>query len=178
MRERSRGIVRERSRLPTGSPIWYRTQSQDPGITTWAKGRRSTTEPPKCPFWLLFSQVIRIPSFLGDLDSRFSISRAVNLPKFLRIFRHLGTDLCFAFCSMIPFSLTTLRWKWKQCEISFASLPFTIGVGLSSPGCCKRSDPQSLALTPVRLSLTLLSCYFLLSSSTSCPMLLNNLQMP
>ena len=25
------------------------TQSQDPGITPWAKGRRSTTEPPMCP---------------------------------------------------------------------------------------------------------------------------------
>ena len=25
------------------------TQSQDPGIATWAKGRCSTTEPPRCP---------------------------------------------------------------------------------------------------------------------------------
>ena len=31
----------------------WETRSQDPGITTWAKGRRSTTEPPRCP-WMRF----------------------------------------------------------------------------------------------------------------------------
>ena len=35
----------------TGSPreTRCRSRSQDPGITTWAKGRCSTTEPPRCP---------------------------------------------------------------------------------------------------------------------------------
>ena len=28
---------------------WCRTQSQDSGITTWVKGRCSTTESPRCP---------------------------------------------------------------------------------------------------------------------------------
>ena len=32
---------------PEGAPC--RAPSQDPGITTWAKGRRSTTEPPRYP---------------------------------------------------------------------------------------------------------------------------------
>ena len=31
------------------------TRSQDPGIMPWAKGRRSTTEPPKCPNTHLFN---------------------------------------------------------------------------------------------------------------------------
>ena len=31
-----------------------RTRSQNPGITPWAKDRRSTTEPPKHPYFLLF----------------------------------------------------------------------------------------------------------------------------
>ena len=48
MRERSRDLGGGRSRLPAGSPL----QNSIPGprgITTWAKGRCSTTEPPRCP---------------------------------------------------------------------------------------------------------------------------------
>ena len=30
------------------------TQSQDSRITPWAKGRRSTTEPPRCPYFFFF----------------------------------------------------------------------------------------------------------------------------
>ena len=39
-----------------GSPqgAWCGTRSQDPGTTTWAKGRRSTTEPPRCPYIVIF----------------------------------------------------------------------------------------------------------------------------
>ena len=44
--ERGRDIGRGRSRLPEGSLMW--TQSQDPGITTWAKGL--PTEPPQRPY--------------------------------------------------------------------------------------------------------------------------------
>ena len=35
-----------------------RTRSQDPGITTWAKGRCSTTEPPRCPSLFLYNSPI------------------------------------------------------------------------------------------------------------------------
>ena len=47
--------VRDRGRdLAEGEAgsLWgarYSTQSQHPGITTWAKSRCSTTEPPRCP---------------------------------------------------------------------------------------------------------------------------------
>ena len=46
--QRSRDTGRGRSRLPAGSPM------EDPGvpglrITPWAKGRPSTTKPPRCP---------------------------------------------------------------------------------------------------------------------------------
>ena len=39
-----------------GSPrgAWCETRSQDPGITIWAKGRCSTTEPPRCPQHMYF----------------------------------------------------------------------------------------------------------------------------
>ena len=45
--ERSRDIDRGRSRSLQGA--WCGTRSQDPEIMTWAKGRCSTTEPPRCP---------------------------------------------------------------------------------------------------------------------------------
>ena len=32
------------------------TRSQGPGITTWAKGRCSTTETPRCPYLLVFRE--------------------------------------------------------------------------------------------------------------------------
>ena len=49
----SRGGGRERGRLPAeeetrGAP------SQGPGIMTRAKGRRSTAEPPSCPYKQIF----------------------------------------------------------------------------------------------------------------------------
>ena len=71
-RERGRDKGRGRSRLPSGCETW----SQDPGITTWAKGRHSTTEPPRCPpislmyvwfFVLSFSKFSRYLSFLMPL---------------------------------------------------------------------------------------------------------------
>ena len=46
-KERGRDIGRGRSRLPVRSLRW--DSIQDPGVTTWAKGRCSTTEAPRCP---------------------------------------------------------------------------------------------------------------------------------
>ena len=46
--ETGRDIDRRRSRLPAGSTMW--DSIPDPGIIPWAKGRHSTTEPPRCPF--------------------------------------------------------------------------------------------------------------------------------
>ena len=33
---------------------WCRTRTQDPRIVTWAKGKRSTIEPPRCPLSFIF----------------------------------------------------------------------------------------------------------------------------
>lgn len=63
----------------------------------------------------------------------------------------------------------------------FAPLPFTAGFGPSGPGCFERADPQSLTLSPISQSETLSSYFllwFLLSFSTSCPLLFNHLQTP
>ena len=45
-----RGWGRGRSRLPTEQGSQCGTWSQDPGITTWAEGRASPTEPPRHPY--------------------------------------------------------------------------------------------------------------------------------
>ena len=45
---------RQRYKQRKKQGTWCRTRSQDPEITTWAKDRRSTTEPPWCS-WKLFS---------------------------------------------------------------------------------------------------------------------------
>ena len=65
-----------------GSPqgAWCRTQSQDPGIMTWAKGRCSTIEPPRCPY-------VCILRGIGESYER----RHLRLPP-LVIFGDLGQD--------------------------------------------------------------------------------------
>ena len=58
MRETERGgdIGRGRSRLPVGEPD-LRLNPRTPGIMTWAKGRCSTTEPAKCPYFFSFKSI-------------------------------------------------------------------------------------------------------------------------
>ena len=51
--ERGRDIGRGRSKLPMGSPMW--DSIPGPRITTWAKGRCSTTEPPRHPWHFFYS---------------------------------------------------------------------------------------------------------------------------
>ena len=50
MRDTERGAETQEER-EAGSPlgVWFRTRSQDPRITPWAEGRRSTAEPPRYP---------------------------------------------------------------------------------------------------------------------------------
>ena len=77
MRHTQRG--RGRSRLPAGSPMW--DSSQDPGITPWAEGRHSTTEPPRCPevFIIILSFVLNLVSgkilLKNDLELLIAIIR-------------------------------------------------------------------------------------------------------
>ena len=50
---------------------WCRTWSQDPGIMTWAKGRGSTTEPPRHPKEKPFEHrhyLIWLPSFIKVIE--------------------------------------------------------------------------------------------------------------
>ena len=50
-RDRGRDIGRRRSRLLARSPMW--DSIQDPGIMPWDQGKRSATEPPRRPWWLI-----------------------------------------------------------------------------------------------------------------------------
>ena len=49
-----------------------RTRSQDPGITTQGKGRRSTTGPPRHPMNSLFCKIVNSPCCLNHLELSFS----------------------------------------------------------------------------------------------------------
>ena len=54
------------------------TQSQDPKITPWAKGRRSTTEPSRCPQRNLLRYLgFGVPGWLGQLHVKLLISGQV-----------------------------------------------------------------------------------------------------
>ena len=77
--KRGRDITgRGRSRLPAGSLMedWI----PGPGITTWAKGRYSTTEPPRCPsafLILIFPLILPTKFFLWSwyVASLFTLER-------------------------------------------------------------------------------------------------------
>lgn len=49
MRDRERQRHRQRKKPAPLWGAWCGTQSQNPGIMTWTKGRHSITEPPRCP---------------------------------------------------------------------------------------------------------------------------------
>ena len=57
-REREGQRHRQREEKAPYSPAQCRTWSQDLGITTWAKSRRSTTKPPRCPQLGTFLDII------------------------------------------------------------------------------------------------------------------------
>ena len=48
------GAEEEEKQTPHSGGAWCEAQSQDPGIMTWAKGRRLTNEPPRCPYDFIF----------------------------------------------------------------------------------------------------------------------------
>ena len=56
MRDTERQRHRQREKQALGAR--YRTQSQDPGITHSAQGRRPTAEPPSCPLSLFKKRFI------------------------------------------------------------------------------------------------------------------------
>ena len=57
---------------------WCRTQSQDPGITTWAQARCSTTEPPRCPVTLFQVRESNPDLQILDIDSLSEKSKIVS----------------------------------------------------------------------------------------------------
>ena len=66
-RESGRDIGRGRRRLPAEQGAWWVTWSQDPRITTWSKGRCSTTEPLRYPSAKQFKQISKIKCDWSDL---------------------------------------------------------------------------------------------------------------
>ena len=69
-RGRGRDTGTGRSRLPAGSPMW--DSIPDPGITPWAEGRRSTTEPPRCPYFSFL--MYQFNYYLSKKETRFRFS--------------------------------------------------------------------------------------------------------
>ena len=61
---------------------WCGTQSQDPRIMTWAKGRCSTTEPPRCPCFLYFyDMAVFLQDFFKPLYLCLSGERGIQTWK-------------------------------------------------------------------------------------------------
>ena len=67
---------------------WCRTRSQDPGTMPWAKGRCSTTEPPRCP---------------SGIASKLFLSSGVSIITHLTLFcrRTSSTGMCGSFYNCI-----------------------------------------------------------------------------
>ena len=67
-----------------GSPRGARcgTWSQDPGVTTWAKGRCSTTEPPRCPYIWIFLFQFKTFSLTALYQKKVGPFNPLFLPSF------------------------------------------------------------------------------------------------
>ena len=78
---------------------WWRTQSQDPGVTPWAEGRHSTTEPPRRSGSELFLCLFFQP------DSKLSNLNQTNLSQVCRVSVRFPNDgnlgLSFALVSFL-----------------------------------------------------------------------------
>ena len=80
---------------------WWGTWSQDPGTTTWAKERCSTTEPPRCPSLVLYLLLLstnltrEVPQIC---ESFFSL---VNLESFATILSYCNKDLYALFLKFL-----------------------------------------------------------------------------
>ena len=81
-RERGRGIGRGRSRLHSGT--WCTTQSQNPRITTWAKGRHSTRAT-QAPSTCVLNPMSLLP-LLGHRSILFIASPSFPHPTHLKFF--------------------------------------------------------------------------------------------
>ena len=80
-REKGRDIGRGRSRHPTGSPMW--DSIPDHGIMPWAKGRHSTTEPPRHPFNYIFFYPVYC-SLIGLWDRIWGLKRYSDTHRIFR----------------------------------------------------------------------------------------------
>ena len=60
------------------------TRSQNPGITTWAKGRCSTTESPRCPSFIPFLMLFLYQVNLGSSPLSFSFPPKKVFEQFLQ----------------------------------------------------------------------------------------------
>ena len=57
---------------------WCRTRFQDPGITTWAEGRCSTTEPPRSPIFSSSSIILKVSWFISHASDLKTLPKSQN----------------------------------------------------------------------------------------------------
>ena len=112
--ERGRDIGREKSKLPAWA--WCRTPPQDPGFTRWAKGRCSTTEPPRCPSFMFLNQCFNV----------FGCSHV----GCINIHNNCDFLFCFLYCYIVSslslvtiFVLEIILSNIHIATLAFSSLP-------------------------------------------------------
>ena len=110
-RERGGDIGRGRSRLHTRS-AWCGTGSQDPGILTWAKGRCSTTEPPRHPLRM---------AILKDPSGGAWVAQSIKCPTL-----GFGSDHDLRVVRLSP--MWGSHWAWSLLKI--LSLPRLLPLSL------------------------------------------------
>ena len=106
---------------------WCGIQFQDPRITTWDKGRCSTTKPPRCPKFLLL--LMRIKHYFMSLLSIYTSLSIKNLALKTKLTGAPGwlsrlSIWSLGFGSVPDFrvvrwsSICTLCWAWSLLRIS------------------------------------------------------------
>ena len=120
--EKGRDKGRRKSRLPMFSPI--RDWSQDPGITTWAKGKRSATESSKCPICFLNwkMRTIRSRALQGPVYLNYTLKGYMLIPMCLDHGKcdlnclFLSLTLSYVYTKMFPHMIQRKKMiqKWRK----------------------------------------------------------------
>lgn len=102
-RDRGRKLGQERSRLPTGTPIW--DSIPDSRITPWVKGRDLTPEPPRHPGSCFLSHsdtlYLLIGAFSISIQSAYSKIWTLCLCFTCRV--GVSGDVLWSFLLFVPF---------------------------------------------------------------------------
>ena len=143
MRDRERQTQAEGE---AGSPWGAQcpTPSQDPRITPWAKGRRSTAEPPRRPEVTSFELSVLNPTDLPSLFFHFSwicslftlgtlFSRSFSPTSSLPSFHNYLLSESLLCATSSPWRFQRLIWHaswlgWNCCPVQVCPVVFTWGV--------------------------------------------------